>query len=214
MANGRVAAAAIGGIALVGVGIAVTRRAPEEEPPEEEAPAPTAGFSAEPGSGQAPLTVSFTNASRNADEFLWSFGDGSSSMERNPTHTYDQPGAHEVILRATGEGGEDTAALVIEVDEPPPPTSNPDFDVGDRVVTTNIAITLSTGCRVAQPVGTIENGRWDGRQWVYDVLVTGANTGGGGGVFECPAGETFAPEIYPIEEGWLELCSESDEPCE
>ena len=38
------------------------------------------------------LTVSFANRSRNAVTWVWSFGDGSTSTARNPTHTYDAGG--------------------------------------------------------------------------------------------------------------------------
>ena len=44
--------------------------------------------------------VTFTNTSSNAADavFIWSFGDGTSSSEQNPTHAYTQAGEHEVRL--------------------------------------------------------------------------------------------------------------------
>ena len=44
--------------------------------------------------------VTFTNTSSNAADavFIWDFGDGTSSSEQNPTHTYTQAGEHEVRL--------------------------------------------------------------------------------------------------------------------
>ena len=47
----------------------------------------------------------FTNTSENAYYFLWDFGDGTSSEQKNPTHIYSQPGTYEVILRATHAAG-------------------------------------------------------------------------------------------------------------
>lgn len=51
----------------------------------------------------APATVSFTNESivpENAGTatFTWNFGDGKSSTEENPTHTYTEAGAYTVSL--------------------------------------------------------------------------------------------------------------------
>ena len=51
----------------------------------------------------APANASFTNESivpENAGTatFTWNFGDGKSSTEENPTHTYEEPGAYTVSL--------------------------------------------------------------------------------------------------------------------
>ena len=54
------------------------------------------------------LTAAFTNTSQNASTFLWNFGDGSTSNEANPTHTYDAPGTYTVSLTATNECGAST----------------------------------------------------------------------------------------------------------
>src|SRR5690606_39833855 len=62
-----------------------------------------AAFSTEPGIPSQlafPITVSFFNESQNADSYLWDFGDGTSSTEVNPIHTYDQPGKFDVKLTA------------------------------------------------------------------------------------------------------------------
>lgn len=42
----------------------------------------------------------FTNTSQNANEFLWDFGDGSSSDQENPGHTYLDNGTYTVTLIA------------------------------------------------------------------------------------------------------------------
>jgi len=65
-----------------------------------------ANFSAVPTSGTAPLFVSFTNESTGSYDYLsWDFGDGTTSGELNPTHTYINPGIYTVTLTATGPGG-------------------------------------------------------------------------------------------------------------
>ena len=46
-------------------------------------------------------TIAFTNASNGyaaGDSIRWSFGDGSSSFDNNPTHTYNGPGTYQVCL--------------------------------------------------------------------------------------------------------------------
>ena len=53
---------------------------------------PAADFSASPGSGTAPLTVSFTNNSTGIiTSWLWTFGDGTTSGSENPVHYLLQP---------------------------------------------------------------------------------------------------------------------------
>ncbi len=67
-----------------------------------------ANFAATPLSGPAPLTVTFTNSSTNASGYLWTFGDGATSTEVNPIHSYAQAGVYTVTLTATGPGGSQT----------------------------------------------------------------------------------------------------------
>lgn len=52
--------------------------------------------------------VSFTNASQNFSELSWDFGDGSTSTEENPVHTYASIGEYTVTLTATHKNGKDT----------------------------------------------------------------------------------------------------------
>ncbi len=44
------------------------------------------------------LTVSFENNENENAEYHWDFGDGTTSNEENPVHTYDDPGDYTVIL--------------------------------------------------------------------------------------------------------------------
>jgi PKD repeat protein len=43
-------------------------------------------------------TVTFINNSVDGDEYLWDFGDGNTSTDETPTHTYLQPGEYNVSL--------------------------------------------------------------------------------------------------------------------
>lgn len=55
--------------------------------------------------GCRPVTVSFTNLTQYGTTYNWSFGDGGSSSQTNPTYTYYNPGTYTVTLSATGPGG-------------------------------------------------------------------------------------------------------------
>lgn len=62
---------------------------------------------------QAPALVNFTNESFNAGTFQWNFGDGGTSNQLNPSHTYANPGLYTVTLIASGGAcGSDTVVLV------------------------------------------------------------------------------------------------------
>jgi PKD repeat protein len=63
------------------------------------AAATPAAFTANITTGVAPLTVQFTDASTdNPTAWSWSFGDGVTSTEQHPTHTYAIPGTYIVNL--------------------------------------------------------------------------------------------------------------------
>ena len=49
--------------------------------------------------------VTFTNTSTNATSYSWNFGDGTTSTETSPVHTYSAFGQYTVTLSSTGSGG-------------------------------------------------------------------------------------------------------------
>ena len=55
--------------------------------------------------GSAPLTYS------------WDFGDGNTSNEASPTHTYSDMGAYTVTLTLTNEGGTDSGTVTVTVND-------------------------------------------------------------------------------------------------
>jgi hypothetical protein len=64
---------------------------------------PLAGFAASPSSNGGPLTITFHNASSGQfTGLLWDFGDGVTSTDPNPSHTYSAPGEYLVTLTLTG----------------------------------------------------------------------------------------------------------------
>ena len=69
----------------------------------------SADFIASPLSGASPLNVQFTDTSSGAiSSWLWTFGDGQTSVERNPQHVYVTPGVYTVSLTIQGMSGSDS----------------------------------------------------------------------------------------------------------
>ncbi|WP_011308636.1 PKD domain-containing protein [Methanosarcina barkeri] len=72
---------------------------------------PVADFTATPTSGNAPLTVNFTDASiGNISSYSWDFNnDGTvDSTEQNPSYTYDKVGTYTVNLTVSNADGNDS----------------------------------------------------------------------------------------------------------
>jgi lysophospholipase L1-like esterase len=68
---------------------------------------PQAGFSYL-GAGNA---VAFRDQSRRARSYFWNFGDGQSSSQASPTHTYSGPGAYSVYQVVENACGADTSEV-------------------------------------------------------------------------------------------------------
>jgi PKD repeat protein len=70
---------------------------------------PIANFTAAPTSGDAPLTVNFTDQSTGAPtSWTWNFGDGTGATEQNVSHTYTSAGNYTVKLTVANAGGSDS----------------------------------------------------------------------------------------------------------
>jgi len=84
-------------------------------------PPPVAGFAAEPVRGFPPLSVAFRDQSTpNVTSWTWAFGDGTSSSEREPRHTYGTVGLFDVTLSVRGPSGSGalSRADLVEVLQP------------------------------------------------------------------------------------------------
>lgn len=55
--------------------------------------------------------IKFTNFTPNAASYLWSFGDGETSTQKNPFHIYKNNGRYTVSLTAYGDGCDSTMIL-------------------------------------------------------------------------------------------------------
>ncbi|MBE9511327.1 MAG: PKD domain-containing protein [Bacteroidetes bacterium] len=89
----------------------------------EKTPEPTAQFSF----AVIDLEVTFTNESDDATSYSWNFGDGNTSTETSPVHTYADYGLYSISMTATGEGGDATVTKDVEVEFIPLMTIDGDF---------------------------------------------------------------------------------------
>jgi hypothetical protein len=60
-------------------------------------------------------TYTFTNTSTYGTSFLWNFGDGNTSTEENPTHTYTDSGEFEVSLTVSNMCGTNSISETLDV---------------------------------------------------------------------------------------------------
>jgi serine protease len=106
----------------------VTVTAPNTNPP-------VAAFSGTPLSGNAPLTVVFTDASTNTPtSWSWTFGDGGTSAVQNPSHVYTTAGTYTVALTATNAYGSNTLTKTNYITVTTPPAQQCD-DFADGSIT-------------------------------------------------------------------------------
>lgn len=97
----------------------------EEVAPDPPSGPPVAAFSAQPGAGVAPLLVNFSNESNgNYNQILWDFGDGQSSQELNPSHTYEASGIYSITLSLSGPTGSDSHTEAAYIHVEPMPTES------------------------------------------------------------------------------------------
>ena len=124
------------------------------------------------------LTVVFTNASTDAETYLWDFGDGITDTLTDPTHTYAAAGTYTVTLMAFGECGISQAQAVVTVAEAP--------DEADLSVTKAGPATVDVGDTVTYTL-TVANA---GPDAAVNVVMTDA----------LPEGVTFVSATSPCVE--------------
>ena len=99
---------------------------------------PIAKFSDSSGCGSR-FTRKFIDKSIGALRWYWQFGDGSTSNDQNPVHTYSVPGAYTVTLTVSNDTCEHTIAKeVIVIAE------RADFVASDSIICKNVAVDFVT----------------------------------------------------------------------
>lgn len=110
--------------------IRIQNRVPTPIPTATTIPRPIAAFTQDRVIGQAPLVVRFFNQSTGSvSSHSWSFGDGGSSPEVNPVHTFRNPGVYTVQLTVAGPGGSSNVSRQINVQSAVPPVAGFTQDV-------------------------------------------------------------------------------------
>lgn len=89
-----------------------------------------ANFNANPKTGATPLLVSFQDLSTGIPtSWSWAFGDGTTSTDQNPTHTYSQAGIFSVKLKVSDPLGSNglsrSGYIIVSTGTAPTPTVTP-----------------------------------------------------------------------------------------
>ena len=108
--------------------------------------------------------VYFVNCSQDAVSYDWSFGDGFTSNQKNPTHTYTQAGTFQVTMTATGYDSFETFSDAVTI------SGSTDLDILVMYVGTEDPV---SNCDV-QLYGN-ENDWQNLTNPVSDILTTGTN---------------------------------------
>ncbi len=69
------------------------------------------------------LNVSFNNTSQNATSYFWQFGDGMTSSEESPNHTYAEASTYTITLEATNACGTFSFTQTVTVNSPIQPVA-------------------------------------------------------------------------------------------
>ena len=95
-------------------------------------------------SAYAPQRVNFTNTSENDTSYSWDFGDGNTSTDENPVHTFSTAGSYQISLTIDGPLGQDTKTVSYVVNDIP--TSNGVYTVPKYIFqgsTNNITVNIN-----------------------------------------------------------------------
>lgn len=133
---------------------------------------PVAAASATPLTGNVPLEVTFSSASSHDPDgtlasYAWDFGDGNTSSQPNPVHTYTTNGIYQATLTVTDNLGlTDSDTLTITVNG----VTLPPDQTGAGVPGEPVTYTLMVNYTGSDPSATFDIGvNITGAMWAYDV---------------------------------------------
>ncbi|MCA0237608.1 MAG: PKD domain-containing protein [Bacteroidetes bacterium] len=144
---------------------------------------PTASFTSQINN----LTVQFTNTSTGGSTYSWDFGDGMSSTQVSPSHTYATGNLYTVTLTVTNPCGTKTFTRSIQLEQGPTPGFSADVTSGCAPLTVTFSNQSSANADTylwAFPGGTPSSSTEANptvvynEAGVYDVTLTATNEAG------------------------------------
>ena len=116
---------------------------------------PVANFVGANTSGCGPLTVNFTESSTDAVAWYWDFGDGSTTTEQNPTHTFINQGTYDISLTITDLNG--CSDTLINIDMIVVTGSVPAFEIASTAGCDSLAVAFND---LSSPPGSVLTWNW------------------------------------------------------
>lgn len=129
-------------------------------------PQVSAGFTAAPLYGPDDLTVSFADTSIGATSWAWSFGDGQTSNQQHPTHTYTEPGTYTVTLTINGGAASLTRTGYVTVTDSTLPTLSGAFE-GGNIDASASSVSRVGGDYAISLVPRKQDNAYAGQAWWY-----------------------------------------------
>lgn len=103
---------------------------------------PAVNFSANDTAGcRPPLTTTFTGSPTNGTSYLWDFGDGDTSHQKNPQHIFDSTGSYNIKLIVTGSNGCTDTLIKHDYIKVLPPVAKFNVSPGNGCVPLNVVFT-------------------------------------------------------------------------
>ncbi len=90
-------------------------------------------------------TIHFTDSSSEPHQWLWDFGDNSTSILQNPTHSYINDGTYNVKLIVSNNLGTDSVSIQLTITLPDPPIA-----ISDEVCAGDSATLTASGSGIIQ----------------------------------------------------------------
>ncbi len=121
-------------------------------------------ITADPTTGEAPVTVNFTASATDSDGTIashkWQFGDGATSQAANPSHTYAEAGSYNAVLTVTDDDGATATATKTIVVSAPPKNTPPSVTVSADPTTGPAPLAVNFRCAASDSDGRIVSYLW------------------------------------------------------